>query len=143
MNLKEKALYAIEVLNEDKRLMSEFKKEFPNNTLGQLWDVAKANLLGEKHMHKLVRIMPPFFDINNNIFLYGEDKDGLIQQYGGKIITHHDIHLVELYNITEEMQTGESCIFYTSDVRHFKLAAAKDATDAKIFLNGFTLTNKN
>ena len=139
MNLKEKALYSMEVLNEDQRLMSEFKKEFPNNTLGQLWDAAKANLLVEEHMHKLVRIMPPFFDINNNIFLYGEDKGGLIQQHGGKLITHRDIHLVELvelYNITKEMQTGESYIFYTSDVRYFKLAAAKDATDAKIFLNG-------
>jgi hypothetical protein len=131
MNLKEQAFYSLEVLNADNRLERDFKALFPNNTLGQLWDALKGDLLSEEHQQKLVRIVPPVFEINGKLFLYGEKKGEY--DFVGDIMDYQPV--IELYDMSEEMKTGDSYTFYVSCVDYFKLAEPKDAVDVKLFLN--------
>lgn len=131
MNLREQAFYALEVLNADNRLENDFKALFPTNTLGQLWDALKADLLSEEHQNKLVRVVPPVFEINGRLFLYGDDTRKV--DFVGDECSYSSA--IELFNMTEEMRTGDSYSFYVSCVEYFKLAEPKDAVDVKLFLN--------
>ena len=130
MDTREQAFYEIEVLNTDNRLEEDFKKLFPNNTLTQLWDTLKADLLSKENQIKLTRVIPPIFEINGKLFLYGNDTREV--DFIGDALDYQKVK--ELFDMTTEMETGESYSFYVSSVNYFKLAEPKDAVDVMLFL---------
>jgi len=130
MTLNEQALYAIEVINNSKSLEIMFKDEFPNNTIGQVYDTLKYGLLSIENQEKVVTICPVCFEINGKIFLMGETK-GEHDLIGDEMDYQP---LTELFDMTTEIENGNSYSFYVSDVRHFKLAEPIDTIKVHKFL---------
>lgn len=131
MELRDKAFYALEVLNSDQRLMYKFLGDFPKNTIAQVWDALKWGLLSEENQQLLTQIVPPVYKIGGRLFLHGEERGE--HDFVGDAL--HYQKAIELYDMTTEMKTGDSYTFYVSTVGYFEVACAKDATDVKIFLD--------
>lgn len=132
-NTNKEALITIENINQDQRLYKIFKKEFPNNTLTQLWDAIKADLLNPDLRKKLILICPPMYKIGKKVFLYGDDTRKV--NYTGDNLDEDEYQsAIELYDMTTEMKTGNSYTFYVSTVEYFDRPTPKECADARIYL---------
>lgn len=130
---KDTILRCIEYINLDQEFFfKQFKKEFPDNTLGEVWDAAKASLLSDELKSKLLQIVPICYEINGKIFLKGETSKPKFDLIGDDLDYQS---LIELYDMTEEMRSGNSYTFYVSTTEYFKIASVKDTVAVIKFLD--------
>ena len=131
MTLQEKGLRALKYSVSNVYLASRFRKEFPDNTMIQVYDALEANLIDEITMKKISLIAPTCYEINGKLFLEGGTKGSY--DFVGDAMS--DSSATEIYDMTTEMESGVSYTFYVSDTSYFKIANAEQTAKVMEFLD--------
>lgn len=131
MNKKE-VLHSLFTITFDNEMESELRETIGKIvSLQTLKDSIYNDLCSDSIMKKISRVAPICYKIGDKIFLKGEVKgnhdfigDGMDLQ-----------EAIELYNMSEEMASGDSYTFYVSSTDYFKFATPSEIIRVKKFLN--------
>tara|TARA_B100000927_G_scaffold107064_1_gene86573 strand:+ start:1759 stop:2160 length:402 start_codon:yes stop_codon:yes gene_type:complete len=123
-------LKSIEVIESSKELTSELRKTFATD-FPMIKACVKENLIKDEAISLIQRIAPVCFKINGTVFLKGETK-GEHDLVGDEMAYQP---LTELFDMTQEIATGDSYSFYVSNTDYFPLASVDEILEVKEFLN--------
>jgi len=129
---KNEILQSLLTIKFDKDMESKLRE-----TIGQtmslvvLSDSIKNDICHPNLIALVSQIAPICYKIGDKVFLKGETK-GKYDFIGDDL--DHD-PATELYDMTEEMKSGDSYTFYVSTTEHFPLATCAEMITVKNFLN--------
>ncbi len=123
-------LKSIEVIESSKELTSELRKTFATD-FPMIKACVKENLIKDEAIALIQKIAPVCFKINGTVFLKG-DESGSHDFIGDKLDFQP---LIELFDMTQEIATGDSYSFYVSDTDYFELASNEESIEVRKFLN--------
>ena len=131
MNKKE-VLHSLFTIAFDNEMESELRETIGTIvSLQTLKDSIDNDLCSDSIMKNISRVAPICYKIGDKIFLKGEVKgnhdfigDGMDLQ-----------EAIELYDMSEEMASGNSYTFYVSSTDYFKFATPSETIRVKKFLN--------
>jgi hypothetical protein len=124
--MKNEVLNAIAIICQSTKLADEFYKGFPNTTLEVVELSFEQGLLSKEVINRLLKIVPPCYKIGETVFLKGGTGEFEVDE----------TPLIELYDMTEEIRSGDSYTFYTSTLKYFPFATAKEHIEVTNFLRG-------
>ena len=123
-------LKSIEVIESSKELTSELRKTFATD-FPMIKACVKENLIKDEAISLIQRIAPVCFKINGTVFLKGETK-GEHDLVGDEMAYQP---LTELFDMRQEIATGDRYSFYVSNTDYFPLASVDEILEVKEFLN--------
>ena len=129
---KNEILQSLLTIKFDKDMESKLRE-----TIGQtmslvvLSDSIKNDICHPNLIALVSQIAPICYKIGDKVFLKGETK-GEYEFIGDDMDFQP---ATELYDMTEEMKTGDSYTFYSSTVEHFPLATCGEMITVKNFLD--------
>jgi hypothetical protein len=125
-------LKSLEVIESSKELSAELRKEYGTD-FAMIKACIKDNFVKPEAIVLINRIAPICYKIGNKVFLKGETK-------GEHDLIGDDMDfqpVTELFDMTTEMDTGDSYSFYVSSVDNFDLASSDEIIKVKKFLNNW------
>lgn len=130
-NVRE-VLKSVEVIESSAELTAELRK-----TYGTDFDMIKAcvkdNMIKPEAITLIQRLAPICYKINGTVFLKG-DTTGEHDFIGDGLDTQK---ATELFDMTQEIATGNSYSFYVSGTDYFELASAEEIIEVKKFLDSW------
>lgn len=128
-NVRE-VLKSVEVIESNAKLTAELRKSF-GTEFPMIKACVKDNLIKPEAIQLIQRLAPICFKINGTVFLKGETKGE--HDLIGDDLDHQP--LTELFDMTQEIATGDSYSFYVSGTDYFELASVEEILEVKEFLN--------
>jgi hypothetical protein len=123
-------LKSIEVIESSPELTAELRK-----TYGTDFDMIKAcvkdNMIKPEAITLIQILVPICYKINGTVFLKG-DTTGEHDFIGDGL---DSMTATELFDMTQEIATGDSYSFYVSSTDYFELASVEEHIEVKKFLN--------
>jgi len=122
-------LKSVEVIESSKELTAELRKEF-GTEFNMIKACIKDNFVKPEAIALISRIAPICYKINGTVFLKGETK-------GEHDLIGDDMDfqpVTELYDMTQEIATGDSYSIYVSNTDYFELATPEEIIEVKTFL---------
>ena len=123
-------LKSIEVIESSKELTSELRKTFATD-FPMIKACVRENLIKDEAITLIQRLAPICYKINGTVFLKG-DTNGEHDFIGDGLDT---MTATELFDMTQEIATGDSYSFYVSGTDYFELASVEEILEVKEFLN--------
>jgi len=128
---KEHWLHSLSVINRSGKLRDTFKEQTKLDFSFPLLTQSFENgYLRDDIVNAVENIGAICFEINGKLFLRGETK-GEHDLVGDKMYFQS---MTELFDMTTEMETGDSYSFYVSSIDYFKLAEVEDCIKVNEFL---------
>lgn len=128
-NVRE-VLRSVEAIESDSELSETFRKSYGTD-FEMIKACVKDNLIKSEAIQVIQRLAPICFKINGTVFLKGETK-GEHDFVGDKMDNQP---VTELFDMTQEIATGDSYSFYVSSTDYFELASTEEIIEVKKFLN--------
>jgi hypothetical protein len=123
-------LNKVSIIESDEDLTNELRKSFATE-FSMIKACIKGNLIKAEAIILIKEIVPTVYKIGDKLFLKGETK-GEHDFVGDKL--HHQ-PVTELFDMTTEMESGDSYSFYVSSTEYFELATPEEHIRVKKFLN--------
>jgi len=123
-------LKSIEVIESSKELTSELRKTFGTD-FPMIKACVKENLIKDEAITLIQKIAPVCFKINGTVFLKGETKGE--HDLIGDEMDYQPV--TELFDMTQEIATGDSYSFYVSGTDYFELASNEESVEVRKFLD--------
>lgn len=127
-NVRE-VLKSVEVIESSAELISEFRKTYATD-FAMIKACVKDNMIKPEAITLIQRLAPICYKINGTVFLKGETKGE--HDFVGDDLGHQPV--TELYDMTQEIATGDSYSIYVSNTDYFELASAEEIIEVKLFL---------
>ncbi len=129
---KQEILHSLFTIAFDNDMEAELRETIGKMvSLQTLKDSIDNDLCSELIMNKVSQVAPICYKIGDKIFLKGETKGK--HDFIGDDLDHQPA--TELYDMSEEMATGNSYTFYVSSVEYFPFATPAETIRVKKFLN--------
>jgi hypothetical protein len=128
---KTEVLHSAEAIFNDKELRVKFTNEYPSD-FESVRMAINSGFINSYAVNLILQLAPTCYEINGKLFLKGEVKTEAFDYVGDDLDKDDSI---ELYDMSTEMETGDSYTFYVSNTSHFKLASFKDMKKVKDFLD--------
>lgn len=122
---------AINVILTNSSMVAEFKQILGEVPVREFLLAVSAGIVKDNVIEEVMRIAPTCYAINGKTFLKGEEK-GKYDFIGDGM---DEFTVTELYDMTTEMDSGESYSFYVSCTKYFEYASVKETVRVKEFLN--------
>ena len=123
-------LKSIEVIESSKELTSELRKTFATD-FQMIKACIRENLIKDEVIILIQRLAPICYKINGTVFLKG-DTNGEHDFIADGLDT---MTATELFDMTQEIATGDSYSLYVSGTDYFDLASVEEILEVKEFLN--------
>lgn len=129
---KLEVLHSLFTINYDKEMEMKLRESIGGGMpLRLLKESIEADICAPQLMELILRIAPICYKIGNKVFLKGETKGS--HDFVGDAM---DLQTAtELYDMTTEMETGDSYTFYVSSVEYFPYATPAEIISVKKFLD--------
>ena len=128
-NVRE-VLKSIEVIESSAELTAELRKEYATD-FAMIKACVKDNMIKPEAIALIQRIAPVCYKINGTVFAKG-DTSGEHDFIGDGLDT---MTATELFDMTQEIATGDSYSFYVSNTDYFELASNEEHIEVKNFLD--------
>ena len=122
----EAILYALEVIESNAKMTAKLR-EIVDIPFYDLKRAISCKIVNDETIDNIKAIAPTCYEIDGKLFLHGEETYVTIN--GDTIMAY------ELYDMTTEMESGESYSFYVTDISYLKRASYKDTVMVKEFLD--------
>jgi len=124
-------VHKVNIISTNKILENEFRKTYATD-----WDLIKAtiesNLIKASAIALINKIVPTVFKIGDKLFMLGEIKKHKCDFIGDDL---DEGDIIEIYDVSTEMRTGESYTFYVSTTDYFPVASMTDTMTVLEFMN--------
>lgn len=123
-------LKSLQTITFDEEMTAEFRKSY-GTEFDMVTACVKDNFVKPEAINLIKRIAPICYKINGKIFMKGETK-------GEHDLIGDDMDfqpVTELFDMTTEMESGDSYSFYVSSTEYFELATPEEHIRVKKFLN--------
>lgn len=129
---KQEVLQSLFVISFDKDMEAKLRETIGwTISLRVLQESIENNICDPQLMNRILQIAPTCYKIGKRVFLRGETK-GEHDFVGDKLDNQQ---ATELYDMTTEMETGDSYTFYVSSVEYFDFATPAETIAVKKFLD--------
>lgn len=129
---KQEVLHSLLTIKFDKDMESKLRETIGQTvSLRTLKDAIDNDICAPELMQCITRIAPICYKIGDKVFLKGETKGKY--DFIGDDLDH--VPATELYDMTEEMKSGDSYTFYVNTVKYFPLATCAEMITVKNFLD--------
>lgn len=105
-------------------------KLFPDKIYPKLKEDFVNELLSEQEIKKIVKLLPKVFKINGKLFLQNHKVKAKF--YG--VDESYKVNMIELMDISTEIETGESISFYVDTTTFFEKASIEEIKKVAEFL---------
>ena len=123
-------LHSLEVIKGSVRLTTELRKTFGTD-FSMIEACIKEDFIKDEAVNEIKRLAPLHFKIGDKVFLLGETTKQKFDLIGDDM---HYQPLHELYDMTTEINTGDSYTFYVSDLSFFPFASVEETLESLEFL---------
>jgi hypothetical protein len=128
--MNREVLNSIKIINSYNILLDKFYKHYPKSTIQSVEISYNEGILSQDVINCLLLLAPPCYKIGEKVFLKGETKGNY--DFIGDEIDYQGA--TEIYDMTEEIKSGNSYNFYVSSVEFFTLASLKEHFEVIQFL---------
>ena len=118
--------YALEVIESNPKMTAKLR-EITDIDFRSLARAVSTKIVKDEVIGNIMQIAPTCYEIDGKLFLHGEEVS--------TIINGDETTAYELYDMTNEMENGDSYTFYTTSISYFKRASYLDTVNVKEFLD--------
>jgi hypothetical protein len=118
--------YALEVIESNPKMTAKLR-EITDIDFRSLARAVSTKIVKDEVIGNIMQIAPTCYEIDGKLFLHGEEVS--------TIINGDETTAYELYDMTNEMENGDSYTFYTTSISYFKRASYLDTVKVKEFLD--------
>lgn len=118
------------ILTLNKVRAKKLYKLFPNKIYPNIKEDFVNGLLTDKEIKKIVKLLPKVFKINGKLFLQNHKIKSKVHRFDDV----HIIKLIEMMDISTEIESGESVSFYVDSTTFFEKASIEEIKKVAEFL---------
>jgi len=124
-------LHKVNIISTSEMLEKTFRSQFISD-----WELIRAaikdDVIKDDVIGLINKLVPTVFKVGGKLLLLGEVKKRQCD-YVGDDLDKGDI--IEIYDATTEMKTGESYSFYVSTTKYFPHASIDETIEVLTFMN--------